>query len=177
MRIEMVCRNKPFKQSACALVLEEGRAELTTEDGSVLFCGSYQELDAASRFPSFADSIKYFGLQHEERILDFDMAKGDVKAIRRELDGQTIAANPGMAQRMALKGKLSLVGGTALIVAGPVLSLMSYQAVAENGGRYYIWYGLSIFGIVLLGRGIGLLRRSSTMKGTDETIEVQESNK
>mgnify|MGYP006301234393 CR=1 FL=1 len=159
MRIEMVCRDKPFKKVPCALVLQDGSAELTAEDGSVLFNGSYHELDLVSQFPSFSQSIKYFGVQHDGRVLGFDVPKADIQAIRSELDGQIIAADPEAAQRIARKGKLLMFGGIAMIVAGPVMSLLSYQALAARGGTYYIWYGISIFGIVILGRGIGLLRR------------------
>jgi hypothetical protein len=164
MHVEMDCRNKPFKGAECALLLEDGHAELTTEGDEVVFSGTYQELDAAARFPSFAESIKYFGVLHEGRILDFEVDKADIKAIRRELDGQAAADDPAAIDRMARKGKLLTLGGIAAIVAGPVLTLVSYQAVPEEGGKYYIWYGISIFGAFILAQGISLLRRAGRAK-------------
>ena len=164
MHIEMDCRDKPFKGAECALILEDGHAELTTEGGEVLFSGTYQELDAASRFPSFAESIKYFGVLYEGRILDFEVDKADIKAIRRELDGQAAADDPAAIDRMTRRGKLLVAGGIAAIAAGPILSLISYQAVAEEGGKYYIWYGISIFGVLILAQGISLLRRAGRAK-------------
>jgi hypothetical protein len=159
MQIEMTCRTKPYKRAQCSLSLQDGQAELKIDNQDVLFSGSYTELDQAARFPSFTESIKYFGVRCDGHLLEFVMSKKDAKAIRAELDGQVITADPEKARRMRQRSWIVIAVGIAAIIAGPVATYISYQAVPEEGGEYTIWYGFPIFGIVFLGYGLaGLLR-------------------
>ena len=58
------------------------------------------------------------------------------------------------------KGKRSIGFGAVWIVAGLVITIMTYQAAA-NGGVYFIAYGPVLFGIYRLVLGFNLLNKAN----------------
>ena len=72
-------------------------------------------------------------------------------------------AEPDVVARARRELRRRLKWGLALIAAGPVASLVTYlNAVGQGGGRYYVFWGLPVFGVLMAakaGEGLVQLRK------------------
>ena len=165
------CRTGAYKKKAFRLVFDEGIISLFDEEGKHVLSFGVTNVDKYARFPSFSESVKYFSLLLDGKLLAFDMDRSAVKELRKACDMANLGQDPEFAASLRRKGLLQIVFGLAGIVAGPVLSYLSYQS-AKPGGRYYVWYGFSVVGLAALVRGIVTLRRGRALA----EHEPEESN-
>jgi hypothetical protein len=84
--------------------------------------------------------------------------------IKRGLDHQTvidlIEATPAAIEKKPdrrQEGINNMIIGALLVVAGIFFSVLSYDAVSETGGRYFVLYGPVVAGIVLFFSGVSKL--------------------
>ena len=86
--------------------------------------------------------------------------RAPLRFIRDWRDSALALTNPHLCQKIRKTGIRNLIIGILLIIAGPVLSYISYLFAADDEeGVYYILYGVSLVGLVYLVLGIGQLKR------------------
>jgi hypothetical protein len=156
MSVTLRCVDKQRKGEVWTLELEDHKAVIRRPTGDV--AGAFSPADAVERFqmPSFSESIKYFGVRLGDELHRFDVAKSDLKQIKLFINRTIAAAGPEAVQAVRNKAIRDALIGAACIVAGIVLSLGSFLAVADKpeGGTYYVAYGLPLFGLIMVGKGI-----------------------
>lgn len=97
----------------------------------------------------------------------FDMGRTGLKQIKTYMDQAVVAAGPQAVRAVrnrALRDTLIGLGGAAL---GTVLSIGSYlhAAQAPGGGEYFVNYGVILFGLIMIGKGVkGFLRYGQLQK-------------
>lgn len=115
--------------------------------------------------PGFAEERSRLEIRLADQVMSFRNPGARTKRIRSWLDMALAVMNPGVRRAILRKGIAYTCLGAVLIVAGPIASILSYRA-AQSGssGTYYIFYGLSLVGLVVLAKGIAGLRRHSRLK-------------
>lgn len=157
MRIEMNCRSKPYADQIFTLISEGSDLRIIDPSGNAVLQGVIADIAPLLRFPSFSDSIKHFAILVEQRILEFDLTSNEVKSIRDLVDRALAAHDPAFVSKLRKKAMTAVVIGIIAIVAGPAASIMSYLQASQGvgSGRYFIYYGLPIFGLAMLAKGLG----------------------
>lgn len=125
--------------------------------------GEFTPEEAVGHFqmPSFSENVKYFSIALGDAIHRFDVPKDGLREIKALINRSILSAGPEAIQSLRNRAIRDTIVGTASAVGGIVLSVGSYQAAANNpeGGKYTVTYGLVIFGIAMLCKGIyGLIQ-------------------
>jgi hypothetical protein len=156
MLVPMRCCHLKHKGEVWGLDLGDDRAQIRDAAGNVR--AEYTRCEAAERFllPSFSESIKQFRAPIDGELWYFDVARGDLKQIKAYIDQAVVAAGPeaiGAVRRRAVRETLLGIGGLAV---GTALTMGSYLHAAQDpgGGEYVITYGVILFGLVMIGKGI-----------------------
>jgi hypothetical protein len=156
MHVRMRCCHLEHKGEVWKLALEDNHAEIRDADGTVR--AEYTRQQAVQQFllPSFSESIKQFRAPLEGELWYFDVARNGLKQIKAYLDKAVVAAGPKAVRAVrnrALRDTLIGVGG---VVLGTALSIGSYlhAAQTEGNGEYFVTYGVILFGLIMIGKGI-----------------------
>jgi hypothetical protein len=167
MLVRMRCCHLEHKGEAWTLDLGDDRAEIRDAAGNVR--GEYTSAEAAEQFllPSFSESIKQLRAPIDGELWYFDVPRDGLKQIKAYLDRAVVAVGPEAiraVRNQALRDCLIGLGG---VLVGTVLTVGSYLRAAQNpdGGGYVITYGLILFGLIMLGKGVyGFLRYGRLQK-------------
>ena len=167
MQFQMKCRTKPYQGQVFTLTSEGSNLRIVDPSGKEIIRIDPADMSKLLRFPSFSDSIKYFGVWLGNGLVEFELASGEIKIVRTFVDQTSAKQNPEFAAKLRVKSIGMIVGGIAAMIAGPLASVLSYQNASQgvDNGRYFIYYGLPIFGLAILVKGIvGLCRVSALQK-------------
>ena len=76
-----------------------------------------------------------------------------------EESASTIVEQVAEARREAFHsaGKKNMIFGALWAVGGTVVTIGSYSAVSEGGGRYVVAWGAVIFGVIQFFRGLSMM--------------------
>jgi hypothetical protein len=162
----MRCCHLKHKGEMWILDLGDDRAEIRDTEENIR--AVYTRDEAAEQFllPSFSESIKQFRAPIDGQLWYFDVARGDLKQIKAYIDQAVVTAGPGAVRAVrnsAIRDTLIGIGGVAV---GTALTVGSYLHAEQNpGGEYVITYGVILFGLVMIGKGIyGFLRHGHLQK-------------
>jgi hypothetical protein len=163
----MRCCHLEHKGEAWTLDLGDDRAEIRDAAGNVR--GEYTPTEAAEQFllPIFSESVKQFRALIDGELWYFDVPRDGLQQIKAYRDRAVVTVGPEAVRAVrnqALRDSLIGLGG---VVAGVVLTVGSFLRAAQNpdGGGYVITYGLILFGLVMLGKGVyGFLRYGQLQK-------------
>lgn len=161
MLVQMTCCHLKHKNEVWTLDLNDDGAQILDASGDVR--AQFTRDQAAGQFllPSFSESVKQFRAPIDGELWYFNVARDDLKQIKAYIDQAVVAAGPeavSAVRNRAIRDALIGVGGVGLGVA---LSVGSYLHAAEDpqGGEYVVTWGLVLFGLVMIGKGIyGFLR-------------------
>ncbi len=156
MQISMRCYDAKHKGEEWVLQLGKKGARVLDEYGEVR--AEFTRGEAAGSFvlPSFAQSIKHFCVPIDGQIWHFDVSKPEIQQIKSFMDHSVVAAGPAAVQAVQTQAIRNLLIGIAATIGGTVLTVGSLVMAAqqEGGGRYVVTYGLIIYGLVMVGKGI-----------------------
>lgn len=170
MAIQMTCVDKDAKNEQWSLDLDGETVTVRNAAGET--AAEYTHDIAAEQFrmPSFSESIKYLGINMGDGMRQFQVDKAGIKQIEQYLLAYVVAAGPEAVNAMKNVAIRDTIIGVALAIVGVVITVMSYQAAANNpeGGSYTITYGLVLFGLIMFGKGIYGFIQWSQMKSMAE---------
>jgi hypothetical protein len=163
----MRCCHLKHKGESWTLDLGDEGAAIRDAAGKVR--AEFAREEAAEQFllPSFSESVKQFRAPVEGELWYFDVARDGLKEIKACLDQSVVAAGPEAMKAIRNRAIRETLIGSAGVIGGTALTVGSYLHAAQNpgGGEYYVTYGLILFGLVLLGKGIyGFLRYGQLQK-------------
>jgi hypothetical protein len=171
MTVSLRCVDKDHKGEEWALDL--GSDKVIVRDAMGGLVAEFPVAEAAGRFqmPSFSENIKYFGIAFADQIRRFDVPKDGLKEIRAFNNRLTAAAGPEAVQAVKNRAVRDTLIGVACAIGGVVLTVGSYMAAANDpkGGRYTVTYGLVIFGLAMLAKGIYGFMQYGQIKRVHET--------
>ena len=106
--------------------------------------------------PSFSENIKYFAILLDGTFHRFEVSKQDLRAIQALINRTIVSQGPEAIRSVKNRAIRDTLLGVLSVVVGVALTLGSYMAAAKKpeGGTYIINYGLILFGLVALGKGI-----------------------
>jgi hypothetical protein len=156
MPIQLRCVDKDHQGEQWTLDLDGDK--VLVRDAASKVVAELSPEDAAARFqmPSFSENVKYFGIAIGDRIQRFDVSKDGLREIRDFNNRLTVRGGPEAVQAVRNKAIRDTAIGVLCAVGGTVLTVGSYLSAANKpeGGNYTIAYGLVLFGLVVLGKGI-----------------------
>lgn len=170
MAISLECLHKDHKGKTWTLDLEGDPVTVKDESGTVVWEMPANVAVSQFQMPSFSDSIKYFGILFGKEIRQFDVSKEGLKEIKTFLNKSVLSAGPEAVAAVRNKAIRDLLLGAGCAIGGVVLTVASYQDVAQKpeGGKYTVTYGLVIFGLIMLVRGVYGFVRHGQLKGMAE---------
>jgi len=159
--LHMQCCHLNHKQEVWTLDLSDDGALIRDAGGNVR--AQFTRDQAAGQFllPSFSESVKQFRAPVDGELWYFNVARGDLKQIKAFIDQAVVAAGPeavGAVRNRSIRDALIGIGGVGLGVA---LTVSSYLHASQDpqGGGYVVTWGLVLFGLVMIGKGVyGFLR-------------------
>jgi len=85
--------------------------------------------------------------------------------LRHALDGLVFGNRPDAVRELKSKAFRNMLIGSGSMGAGIVLTYLGYRAagLGNNGGQYRILYGLILFGLGVLVKGVADYRRAQTV--------------
>jgi hypothetical protein len=96
-----------------------------------------------------------------EAIVQELLQRGYEPAVAQELVKGQVRQHAASARQ---SGLLLLIGGIVLTIVGIAVTVGSYNTASQQGGTYYICFGLPLFGIYLAIRGALQLARGREVK-------------
>ena len=157
MQIEMKrVGNKEQTGQMWTLDLGKEQVVLTDHEGNVAIEFPAAEAIGRFQFPSFSQSIKWFGIVNGQGTWTFDVPKVDLTLIKRYVDRSIVTAGPEAIAGVRAGAIRSMLIGAACTVGGIVVTVGTFVAAAAKpeGGQYTIMHGLVIFGIIMLVKGV-----------------------
>lgn len=156
MSIELRSVDKQHKGETWLLDLDGEKAVFKDPTGKVIAEVAPQQAVAHFQMPSFSENIKYFGLRAGDKLLQFDVSKPDLKKIKDFVNRTILAKGPEAIRAVRNRAIRDSVIGVACTVGGVVVTIAGYAAAASNpqGEKYTIFYGLALFGLIMIGKGI-----------------------
>jgi hypothetical protein len=162
--VQLQCVTKPHKGTVWWLRLtDDGQAVLFDPAQVVVRAVGAHEAGAAFRMPSFGQSIKYFGVYVNGGLIEFSAQKTDMQAIQAFLDQGVLAGGTDGVAKLRNQGYRDIVVGGVLTVAGVGVTVLSYMAVSSRGGRYYLTWGVVLWGLITFFRGVGKVGRAGRL--------------
>jgi len=167
MAIQLRCVDKDLKDEKWTLELNDD--QVVVRDASGKPAAQFPAAETASRFqmPSFSENVKYFGVVIGDQYRRFDVSKEGLKEIRGYKNQLTAAAGPEAVRAVRNKAIRDALIGVGCAIGGVVLTMEGYRAAAQKpeGGEFKIAYGLVLFGLVMLGKGVyGYLQYSQIQR-------------
>lgn len=176
MPIPLKCLDKPFKGQRWELTLGRKAVRLYNESDEIV--AEFAPAAALEHFvmPSFSESIKYFGIRAGDKMMQFDVAKPDLGRLQDYLDRQLVAAGPEAISAVLKAAWRDTLIGAAMTIGGIIATVLSYTSAAEKpeGGKFYIMWGLVLFGLVAVGKGIYQFTQYSRLRSLAQ--ETDEEN-
>ncbi len=120
-----------------------------------------QEAPAHFQMPSFSANIKYFAIALGDSMRRFDVSRDGLREIQALSHRAVASAGPEAMRAVKMRAIRDIALGLACAILGGVLTVGSYMSAANQpgGGKYTITYGVVLFGLVVLARGIyGLIQ-------------------
>lgn len=156
MTVQLRCMDKDRKGESWTLDLDGDPVTVTAPDGQVMMSLPPDVVVKFFQLPSFSESIKYFSIQFGTQLRSFDVSKEDLKQIKALINRSLAAAGPeaiAAVKKKAIRDVLIGVGG---IIAGIGLTVAGFVVAAQKpeGDKVTITFGLVIFGLVMVGKGI-----------------------
>ena len=171
MAVQLRCVDRDRKGEMWSLDL--GSERVVVQDASGTPVAEFTPEEAVGHFqmPSFSENVKYFGIALGDAIHRFDVPKDGLKEIKALINRSILSAGPEAVLSIRNRAIRDTVIGAACSVGGIVLSVGSYQAAANNpeGGKYTVTYGLILFGIAMLCKGIYGLIQYGQVRGLAES--------
>jgi hypothetical protein len=126
------------------------------------------EADHRILLPSFSENRKaIWFLSAPDRVVQFNPDKPAVAAIKDYLNQSIALAGPEAITDLRRKGYRDLAIGAISTVAGIVITAISLANPTPRGdgqGKSMIFYGLILFGLIEIGRGVAALMRASRIQ-------------
>jgi hypothetical protein len=157
MQIEMKrVGNKEQTGQMWTLDLGKETVVLTDHEGKVAIEFPAAEATGRFQFPSFSQSIKWFGVANDQGIWTFDVPKVDLTLIKGYVDRSIVTAGPEAIAGVRASAIRTMLIGAACTAGGIVITVGSYAAAAQKpeGGKYTITHGLIIVGIIMFVKGV-----------------------
>lgn len=160
------CVTKGLQGSVWTLRFEDSGSLTLYDPQSLVVCRiSPQDAQRAIRLPSFSQSIKYLGIVLPDgAMLEFKAEPELMRLIKAFVDRSLVnAGGPAAIAAMRRSGYLELFGGIGLAILGIVVTVVGYMAASTQGGRYYVTWGLVLWGFVMACRGGSKLARAGRL--------------
>ena len=156
MAIQLRCVDRERKGELWSLDLGGETVVVRNTAGTPV--GQFTPEEAIGHFqmPSFSENIKYFGVSLGGTVHRFDVPKAVLQEIKALINRSIASAGPEAVRSVRNRAIRDILIGAACTVGGVVLTIGSYMSAANKpgGGKYTIAYGLVLFGLVMLGKGI-----------------------
>jgi hypothetical protein len=150
------------------LDLGEDALRLLDPQGAVTSEFPRAEADRRILLPSFSENRKaIWFLAAADRVVHLNPDKPAVAAIKDYLNQSIALAGPEAIADLKKKGYRDLAIGAVSTVAGVVVTAVSLahpSPSADGQGKSTIMYGLILFGLIMVGRGIAALIRASKIQ-------------
>jgi hypothetical protein len=156
MPIQLRCVDRERKGQVWSLDL--GPQQVIVRDSIGTAVGSFTPEEAISNFqmPSFSENIKYFGILLGGTVHRFDVPKEGLREIKALVNRSIAAAGPEAVQSVKRRAIRDTLIGAVCAAGGIALTIGSYMSAANKpeGGSYTITWGLVLFGLVMIGKGV-----------------------
>jgi hypothetical protein len=164
--IDLICVNKALRGQCWELDLDGEQAVFLNTDGDVVAEVGPEQALALFQMPSFSESIKYFGLRTEDGILQFEVSKEALKQIKLFVNRTIASAGPEAVAAVRNKAIRDTVIGIAAVVGGLGVTAYGYLAAAMSpgGGKYTVFWGIVLLGVIMIGKGIYGFRQHALLK-------------
>ncbi len=132
--------------------------------------------EAVQRFqmPSFSESIKHFGVYVGDHLLEFQPLDQGLAEIKSFLNRRILIAGPEAVFAVKNAAIRDTLIGAAVALGSIVLTVGSFIAAAKNpeGGSFHLLMGLSLFGLVMFGKGIyGFVQYRRILRLAEEVMQ------
>jgi hypothetical protein len=156
MVVELRCTESGRTNDVWHINIERAHAILLGPRGEELTRLTSEQAAGVFQLPSFVDNVPRFGLRDGNRTVSFSVCKEGLKHLRSFVDRAIVAQGPEVIMELKSKAARSIAIGVASLIGGVGLSVAGYVLAANNpnGGRYTVFYGLAIFGIISFVRGV-----------------------
>lgn len=138
--------------------LDLGSEKVVVRDAAGATLAELLPEEAVLRFqmPSFTQSVKYFNITLGDGPQSFMVSKEGLAEIKAFTNRTIASVGPEAVQAVWKRAIRDTLIGAACTVGGIVLTIGSFILAANNpqGGRYFITWGVVLFGIVMLVKGI-----------------------
>jgi len=166
MAIQLRCVERALKDQVWTLELGEEKALLKNATGATV--GEFTPADVLERLqlPSFSKSIKYLIIPVGQDKIQFDVGKNELQQVKDFMNRSVVKAGPEAVRSVRNKAIRDTLIGAACTVGGILATILGYLSATRNpgGGSYYIFYGVVLFGLVEVGRGLYGFHRYATLK-------------
>jgi hypothetical protein len=156
MSIEFRCAESGRTNDVWNINITPGHAAIIGPRGEELTRLTPDQAAGVFQFPSFSDNIAKFGLRDGDRTVRFNVSKEGLAQLRSFIDRVIVAQGPEVVLEFKAKAMKSIAIGTAALLGGVGVSVAGYLLAANNpnGGRYTVFYGLAIFGVITFVKGV-----------------------
>jgi hypothetical protein len=113
--------------------------------------------------PSFWESVKDLRVRVDSGdIVWFVPDKANIAQIKAYLHGALAAQGPEVVRAVRRKGWLLVLAGVGITAAAIFVMVASMARAFGNpeGGTYYVTIGSTVFGLIVLSRGVAALTRA-----------------
>jgi hypothetical protein len=163
-KLSLRCKDKRFSKGDWLLALDQEAGALTDPDGVTR--ASFPHAEAAARLvlPNFWESVKDIGVRADSGdVVWFVPDRENVARIQSYLHGALAAQGPAAISALRTRGWLLALAGVGITVVAVVVMVASMSRALGNqgGGEYYVTIGATIFGLIVLSRGVAALTKAS----------------
>lgn len=152
------CVSKPFQDAIWQLRFDSERVTVTLvqPDGKEVAAFTPEQAAQGFKFPSFSQSITYLSIPVGAGRLEFDLSKDELREVRSFTELAVLVAGPEGIAKVRRAGYRHLAIGIGATALGTIVTAASYTAASSNprGGSYAIMWGLVVYGLIEIGRGI-----------------------
>lgn len=173
MSIPLQCLHSAHKGQMWSLEL--GSEKVVVRDGAGTPLREFMPEEAVLHFqmPSFTGNVKYFNITLGETQYAFSVTKEGLSEIQNFINRTIATVGPEAVQAIWNRAVRNTLIGLACTIGGIVLTIGSFVLAANNpqGGKYFITWGVVLFGVVMLVKGIygffqhGQIRRIAESEG------------
>ncbi|RPI59082.1 MAG: hypothetical protein EHM48_09450 [Planctomycetaceae bacterium] len=169
MQIQMRCRTKPYRGLVLTLTCDGSNLRIDDPNGNAIVQTTPADLSKLVQFPSFALSRLYFGLRLNTGLIEFNLRKHEIKAIRVMIHLGLAEGSPRFANGLKKTSIFNIIVGIVAMIGGLLnKTVSSYQtATTGNTGNVfagYFYFVLIIVGLIMLISGINGFSRLRAMR-------------
>lgn len=166
--ISLQCKDKRFSKGVWVLELDEGGASLTDSEGITRAVFLHAEAQGRFVLPSFWESIKDLGVRSDSGDTIWFVPDGaTIAQIQTYLHGALAAQGPEAIRALRRKGWLMVFAGGGFALVSILVMMVSMARAFGNpaGGTYYVTIGATVFGLIVLSRGVAALSKAIDAAG------------